>query len=235
MTGTTICFVHIPKTAGSAMRAALVQMLGGWENVLWFDVNATLAEFMDADPQELRKYAIVGGHAAVTHFEKLPGRKIYSAVLREPVARAVSLFEYIVRGGDTAHPLRSELQDLGLRRALEESDIFRKDITNTQCEMVGGKPTFESAQTSLAANKWIVGTDEAPQQLLDKIARTLGKPSIPLGQDNVGAPGYFERLATPEIVEMIADLNQEDARLYEFVATRQTRTAARGWRRFLSR
>lgn len=233
MTRPTICFVHIPKTAGTAIRAAVVEILGGREKVFWLNLSGTLAEFTKATPSEVQKYAIVGGHASASDFEGVPDPKIFSAVVREPVARAVSLFEYIVRGGDTGHRLREELRDLGLRRALEECVSFRDDVTNNQCRMVGGERTFEAARASLLARKWICGTDEAAQWVLDNIARAIGKPSIPLGKNNVGAPGYFERLATPEIVEMIADLNREDAQLYQFVASGQHRAAAPWWRRFL--
>lgn len=196
-------------------------MLGGWEQVYWLSFGGNASEISSMPAERFEPYRVVGGHAPATAFHHLPDPKVFASVIREPVSRAVSLYEYIVRGGDETHPLRSELQELGLQRSITESDDFRRSISNTQCAMIGGEATFTAARKNMHEFSWIVATPGNAQTVVDKAAEILDVAPSVLRPENVGRTGYYDRLATPEIIEEIADLNREDRLLYEYVERRE--------------
>lgn len=68
----------------------------------------------------------------------------------------------------------------------------------------------------------VLGTTDQSQVVLDRIAARLDVPSVTLGRYNVGRPEYSELHLSPSVVRKIADLNQEDRKLFDFVATAHT-------------
>ena len=82
-------YLHIPKSAGTAHRTHL-QMVYGESKVLWYGINSDAEKY---DPSEADSYMAVGGHKPIRFYP--PSLKpMYTSVVREPIERAVSFFNY---------------------------------------------------------------------------------------------------------------------------------------------
>src|ERR1700730_13742849 len=64
-----LCVVHIPKTAGSAIRETLISSLGP-EKVYWIGHKRPYAHWESAAGTEFDDYAVVGGHRSAAAFQK---------------------------------------------------------------------------------------------------------------------------------------------------------------------
>ena len=141
-----ICVIHIPKTAGSAMHSAFSRIVGSENFLLWDAGGHRFREKLAASSAEFDRFEIISGHLLASDYNMLPGPKTFAAVFREPVARALSWFQFVTSGRAPDHPLLTELRELGLRRALEESEAFRTEIANRQCFLVCGEFSFKGSR-----------------------------------------------------------------------------------------
>lgn len=202
----TVCYVHIAKTAGASVRLALEHMLGG--RFVYWEQNWH-GPFETAD---LRRCVVVAGHMpAATLESRAHGPVIFATVLRDPMERAVSLFNFIA-----TNPLRSdchEFRAMGLERAVFESEAFIRQIRNRQCELIGAEPTFDAAMHVIGTRPWIIETMDTVSRMVPRIAAVLNVRACPLPRYHVAAPGYRETLLTERIAERIGELNREDRKL----------------------
>jgi Glycosyl transferase family 90 len=204
-----LCVVHIPKTAGSAIRETLASTLGD-DKVYWIGHRRPHEEWDKAKGTEFDSYLVVGGHRPAEEFDKIARPKVFVAVLRDPVGRAVSLFNYITQGPDRRHPMRAELQGLSVIDALTKSANFRREVANFQCVLIGGAPTFSAALQSLCRREWEIDTHENVQALFDRLCRRFDFPVAPLIKDNVGKAGYAAQHLSPDVAAALTEINRDD-------------------------
>ncbi len=84
-----LAFVHIPKTAGTSVTSALSavysqQMFHGM----------TTLDYALYSPEQLTEYRFFKGHAYRRDYEKLPVDTTFFSVMRDPVDRAISYYNY---------------------------------------------------------------------------------------------------------------------------------------------
>jgi hypothetical protein len=205
-----LCVVHIPKTAGSAIRETLISILG-WDKVYWISHKRPFEHWTNSNGDEFNNYAVVGGHCSTKTFDKIKRPKIFMAVVRDPVQRAVSLFNYITYGPDPNHGLRNELSGLSLVEAIQASATFRRDIENRQCALIGGQPMFSEALRSLCDSQWFIDRHEAVNQLFVRVCERFGWPAQPMVSDNVGREGYADAyLSDKKAITILKHLNEQD-------------------------
>jgi hypothetical protein len=205
-----LCVVHIPKTAGSAIRETLISILG-WEKVYWISHKRPFENWTNSSGDDFNDYAVVGGHCSATAFHKIKRPKIFMAVVRDPVQRAISLFNYITCGPDPDHGLRGELSGLSLVEAIKTSVNFRRDVENRQCGLIGGQPTFSAALHTISEGEWFIDHHEAVDELFAGVCDRFGWPSRPLVSDNVGREGYADAyLSDKSTIIALNQINQED-------------------------
>lgn len=82
-----IVFIHIPKTAGSSLRNAIEssytsKLIAPYENIF----NLEKAVHLD--------YKLFRGHFGYQDAQIIPGAKEFITVLRDPVERVISLYNY---------------------------------------------------------------------------------------------------------------------------------------------
>jgi hypothetical protein len=205
-----LCVVHIPKTAGSAIRETFISILG-WEKVYWIAHKRPFEHWANSTGSEFDDYAVVGGHSSAAALDKIKRPKIFMSVVRDPVRRAISLFNYITCGPDPNHGLRKELQGLSLVEAIQTSANFRRDVENRQCALIGGEATFPAALRSICNSEWFIDQHEAVDELFARVCGRFGWPSRPLILDNVGREGYAdEHLSDQDTITALKQINQED-------------------------
>ena len=127
-------FLHIPKTGGRSVVRHLEDWVGR-ARVLEVRANE---DFLTESDTNLNKYQVVHGHQHFT-FEAIVGdAPMIMTILREPVERVISSYEYILRKHD--HVLRPEL--LSRVDSLEtyvSDQVFRFHSANMQTRMLGSE------------------------------------------------------------------------------------------------
>jgi hypothetical protein len=84
-----LAFVHIPKTAGTSITNALKRLYGA----ACFPAMTTL-DYRKHDDAALQGYRCFRGHAYRCDYERLPAGTSFFTVLRDPVERALSYYNY---------------------------------------------------------------------------------------------------------------------------------------------
>jgi len=202
-----ICFVHIPKTAGTSFRHGLMREFGP-ENFLLdygaddpetsedvrclykqnvFNSNR-IVEFIEKDQAD-----VICGHFPVSRYlAAFPGATIISFV-REPLQRCYSEFLHFQRLQNYTKPFETFIQ---LKRAINIQSIFLK---------------------GLPVNS-IIGISEYYNQSV-QLFNTKLNLSIPVfdlncNRENLKKP-YAEKVIGKEAVSLFYELNQEDVQLYQ--------------------
>lgn len=212
-------FLHVPKTAGTAIRDALVRELG--PALLWYrQIPLTpqqapgLRQFHDLelltrDPALLEGVRVLGGHFPVW---RLPPalqerRPLLLAVLREPVARVLSFYAFVLR--ETDHPLHPLVAGRTLCQALQE-ERFAKVLDHAQLRFLATRQGGGWTPDQLHDYPHLIGRHEALPVFLTALRRRTGL-AVDLGEEPVNAaePGYQKALrAQPDFDEALARIQR---------------------------
>lgn len=132
MTDKKIIFLHIPKTAGQSVHAALVDAYGA-DAVCPARVNEQLAKMSVA---ELNRYKVFSGHLDWSLLDCIKGPRYLFTILRDPRDRILSFYFFL---RDQAKKLSPEElrkpQNQGLNAAL---NLHPRDY------FMGGEPSLRS-------------------------------------------------------------------------------------------
>lgn len=115
----TVLFMHIPKTAGTAFREAIVgNYRASQVAYLYPDPPGFLSCDLGLLPLEQRaRFRLVLGHYHYGVHQFLPQKATYFTIVRDPVRRVISHFRYLIepqKGPDSASPsLLAELLERG--------------------------------------------------------------------------------------------------------------------------
>lgn len=227
-----LIFLHIEKAAGTSQRALLYQSFGK-ENVYWYGADPNRKKFRKDD---VEKSFVIGGHKKFDFYS--PSRKSwlfrwltsgykesdlkpdafgYIAVIRDPVERVVSFFNYC-RTQEYDNWSRRGLDPNSLRKTLHESRAFRRVVRNAQCRYLSGAESFEKSKENISKNKFVVASLEHIERLNDYLVRNIDCVDKTLNKNNAGKPGYREDIdIDDELKKEISELVSEDIKLYDFI------------------
>ncbi|WP_198372391.1 sulfotransferase family protein [Roseomonas rosulenta] len=169
-------FLHIPKTAGTSLNRVFDRMFRG---LVFYTNPAELTAKVRADPAFFHRYLLVTGHIDVNNAAATAGvrENVFLAVFRDPVQRAVSLYDYIRATAE--HPLHCAIRDLTLLEAFRSSGGFRKVTINAQLRTVFGGATMRHVREALKARSYVLGRQDALEDFLDAVAHFTGFPRPP--------------------------------------------------------
>jgi hypothetical protein len=169
-------FLHIPKTAGTSLNRVFDRM---FRALVLFTNPGELAGLVRADPAFFHRYLLLTGHIDVRNPAAEAGVRdnVFLAVFRDPVQRAVSLYDYIRATPD--HPLHAELRGLSLLDAVRGSQGFRRVSVNAQLRVVFGGGTMRHVREALQARSYVLGRSDALEDFVDAVARYTGFPRPP--------------------------------------------------------
>ena len=228
---TPLVFVHIPKAAGTSLKALITKIYQGRPIVLFSPGDGLLDQFKALPPQRRAQCAVLGGHAPFglqSVFDETPASPAVITVLREPVARVVSLYRYIFR--EPAHPKhamfsadRPTIQDVYAESTFAPFD-------NHQTRFLAGKfahakpfgsltpEDLAAAKTNLELGCRAFGIQSRMAESLTLFQRDLNWPKAKLPAFNT-SPKISEAPAiTDADRKAIAANNSLDLDLYAFAS-----------------
>ena len=229
----TVVFLHIPKTAGTT----LTEILHGLEPpdkvhavpvhpVEIPPLDVIMEEFRETPLAQRSRIRLLTGHYPYGIHEAIPRPARYVTMLRDPVSRAVSLYDYI--RFHERHPLREVAASMDLRSFVEQDvpgglhDGQTAFIAGEGIHHPGGDPALlERARTNIASEFACVGIQERFDESLVGFAAALGWDRLPCYERvNVNRSSDGKTAIDAETIALIERCNKLDRVLYDEAAER---------------
>lgn len=217
-----LVYLHIEKSAGTSERALLFENYGR-DDVFWHGMDSKPSRRQDAVRVDDRR--VLGGHLDLVDFKDCGRKILFTAVVREPVSRAVSLFHYYAENGPEKNRRiwrRRGLDAGSMLNSIHKCGQFRDGISNTQCRRLSGQRDFQAVRQAFQSNNLVIGTFDRVDEFNRTLAEFLSWPAYSLGVHNTARRAGYQQeiLAEPGLKDKILELNQEDLALYDFVHAR---------------
>jgi len=227
----SLVYLHIPKSAGTSHRAYLSKVFGE-DQVFWYGLQSDATKFNATD---VGSSCAVGGHKPLAFYPR-SFNALYSSVVRDPVERAVSFFNFCTEEPEARNKAWLEQREKALKewrklgidrsslsRSIENCDAFRQDISNLQCSYLSRyEPTFEGVLKTLKEENMVIGVFDNLPRFNKFLQAELNFPIENEARANVGRDGYSSNIfSEPGIVDLIRSINAEDQRLYDFLRLEQ--------------
>ena len=182
-----------------------------------YRIRATAERFKRLPEARRRRLRVVRGHMLYGIHEFLPQGATYITMLRDPVARVLSAYYFILRR--PLNPLHRKLK----KERLTVEDCLRlfPERHNLQCRFIAGvkntaiadERLLDLAKENLTKSFSVVGICERFDESLMLIAKTIGW-EVPF-YENCKVSKTRPQINS-STVEMIRDHNRLDVELYEF-------------------
>lgn len=211
-------FLHIPKTGGTSLNRAFDRM---FRSLVLYTSPKDLEQRVRDDPAFFHRWLLVTGHITAVNpaAAASPRPSVFLAVFRDPVSRAISLYDYARATPD--HPLHRALSGMTLAEAARDCTPFRHVTTNAQLRFVFGGTTMPQVRDALRARSYVLGRVDALEAFVDAVSAYSGLPRPPFvprlnaGEDQ---PPSESAAGQPDIEEARAVLAQANATEAGFVA-----------------
>jgi hypothetical protein len=214
-----IIYLHIPKTAGTSQQR-MFRDIYGKDRVYWRG-GANSVAMEDA--------AVVGGHRHLRHYKNRPG-VLYASILREPVSRVVSFFNWVSDPGygkERVHPDRLTMRDQWVKDGLDPDSLqntlvqckkFRDATLNTQCRyLTRHGPSFKGVTSTFANHSWVIGTQDRTDDFTRFFSELLGVTVEQTYEINRDSSASSSPVLDTETRGLINELVQEDEKLYRYI------------------
>lgn len=218
-----IVFIHNEKTAGTSLRALLDRVYGR-DQVVWRgrDLKSRKGKVF----ARIGNCRVVGGHLSVADFESTRWPLLFLSVVRDPLSRAVSLFNYFAEHApekDRKMWRWKGLRPESMKETIENVPAFRRAISNRQCYRLSGHVDFQAVVKVLEERNIIIGAFDHLDYFGSRVSDLLHWPEFSIGTHNRAPRESYETdiLAEPELKNLVASLNEEDGRLHEFINSRK--------------
>ena len=228
--------LHIPKNAGTTLSRLIKLRLAAWPPSHWLHHATTLGCYNVRGPVQARFDAIdrlpgakkqrvrfFESHAAFGAHEHLPQPSSYFTLLRDPVARTLSMYDFMLQDNKRA-------QKMTLEHFCSDKWFWPMfAVDNAQVRYLAGEsgelPTtpfgqvtrdmLDSAKHRLAEQFVLVGTLERFDESVVLLRRAMGWKPLYYARSNV-TKKRTERTAIPEqMMDRIREINHLDLELVE--------------------
>tara|TARA_R110000787_G_scaffold284875_1_gene399181 strand:+ start:3477 stop:4157 length:681 start_codon:yes stop_codon:yes gene_type:complete len=216
-----VVFLHVPKCAGTSIAAAISQALGE-SNCYEYGKTAPYKAF-ESSAYGLDKYKFIAGHLTISQIELIRGSKKIFTVVRDPIDRVLSWYEFVRRNKRTTLYPWTEKGDVHsfiercceVRRGAVVSrpmEVNSTELFNGMCSRLHPAATAEAALGMIEKHNILVLQQSKIDSDVKQIQTWLDLPELQLPRLNV-APA--KRPYPKSVVERIRELNAEDILLYE--------------------
>ncbi len=219
MAGKALVFLHIPKTAGTTLNR-IIEWQYNPLSIFTLDpyrFRATVERFKTLSEARRRRFQVVRGHLYYGLHEFLPQGATYITMLREPVARFLSSYYFILRR--PLHPLHRKLtrEHLGvedyLRLIPHRHNLQCRLIAGVENNTIGDESLLDLAKENLTKSFGVVGICEKFEESLMLIAKTFSW-EIPYYENRKVSKNRSP--VDPNAIAMIREYNRLDLELYDF-------------------
>ncbi len=233
-----VCFVHIPKNAGSSVRHYVFENEKK-ENVYILE-SGQRDKFAQLSADEKKRINVVIGHFpyAYSVHEHLQKKCRYSTVLRNPRERVLSLYSYIA--SEPNHRLHSVIASgdltlddfLGQRISLNSENGQVRFLCNSDPNAWGNKPCtpdmLEQAKENLEKQFEVVGFSEDMDEFYCQMNASFKWTSPTVSKHNVTSKRINESEISSNTRDLIDEYNRLDWDLYEFAKKLKARNTSQG-------
>ena len=221
--GPALIFLHIPKTAGTTLNR-IIEWQYDPRRIFTVDphqIRATVKRLRTLPEERRRNLQAVRGHFIYGVHDCLPQGGTYITILRDPVKRVLSSFQFIQRR--PLHPLHRKLKTKGV--GVKEFLEITANRQNLQTKMLAGvsytgpcdESTFAQARENMEKTFRVVGISERFQESLLLIATSFGW-KIPYYENR--KVSKTRAAVDPSVLEQIREMNPYDIALYEYGMSR---------------
>lgn len=241
--GKTLIFMHIPKCAGSTLTAILQQ---NFPECKRFHVNpmnivASRKKLILLPDEDRDQIDLLYGHLSFGWHEPLDRDAVYFTVVRHPVARITSHYNYVLFGSNQNHYLHDEIVRKNMSIADYVTSGVSVELNNGQVRLFAGvedipqEPygksmisygTNDPALLDMAMNhaeRWfaLIGIQECFDETLILLRDILGIRDITYRSLNIGkADGRNYIVPSQKEIDTIVAYNKLDMALYNWALHR---------------
>jgi hypothetical protein len=216
-----LVFVHLPRTGGTTLTLIVTRQFPAALSFAFdgADMNGSLARYRALPESRRRALRLITGHVPFGIHE-IVGPADYVTMLRDPVERVISMYEYILRR--PAHFLHNRVVGMDLGEYVESG--VHRDARNGQCRLLSGEPHEKVANVdevdilgralrnveSFAA----IGLTERFDESLLLYRDQLGWKRLSYGRENVLAGRPPAATFSTEVLDVVRRHNALDLKLY---------------------
>jgi hypothetical protein len=237
-----LIYLHVPKCGGTTINSVLRSNFGESERfyVNPSNVSTSRQQLAGRSESERRSLKLLHGHLSYGWHELLPQDATYFTMIRDPVARVVSHYNYVRFRTDHSHYLRETVQKEDMSIAEYVTSGICDEMNNGMVRLLAGvedivqEPYGESdlpygtndpalldrALNNLEDHFAAVGLQEQFDESLLLFRDRLGLQSISYQRKNTGGRHYDKVRPDTEDLEAIRSYNQLDRKLYQAVQNR---------------
>jgi hypothetical protein len=219
MDGKALIFLHIPKTAGTTLNRIIESQYSPFAIFTMdpYRIRATPERLKRLPEDRRRRLRVVRGHMLYGIHEFLPQGATYMTMLRDPVARVLSAYYFILRR--PLNPLHRRVKKEGL--GVEDCLRLFPERHNLQCRLISGlrnvatndERLLDVAKENLTKSFSVVGICERFEESLMLTAKAFGW-EVPFYENKKVSKRRSE--VEPRLANLIREHDRLDSELYEF-------------------
>jgi len=219
-----IIFLHIPKTAGTTLTQPVLRHFPPDRTfILKDDIDAAIARFKALPHEERMRIRCLKGHQPYGLHEYLAPGARYITILREPVARIVSHYEYVK--ACPHHYMHEQMKHMTV--AEYAGSRLYGELHNGQTRLLAGvwddrpleQADYDRAIAHLERDFDWIGLTERFDESLVMLAAAMRWPNVFYRWSNVGK-GWRKSGMEPAVARAIERENPHDMALYEYARRR---------------
>jgi len=205
-----IIYLHVPRCAGTSFDQLATKNME--EDVFFLRVEGF-------DESWYYGKKIIGGHRTINFYDASSNNNLYLAILRDPVERAISLFNYFknidLKGYERR--INQGFNPDSIMETIENSGFMTQFINNLQCRYLSAHNTFEDTLKIINRNNMILTTMNNIDTWSEYIAEVINWEINKLPAVNITEVEDKRNELNEDVIKYLRDNNSEDLKLYNFI------------------